>query len=218
MAKDPAFLFYPGDWLGGTLGMSFEEKGAYIDLLVLQFNRGHMTSHMIGQTVGQIWMKIQNKFIQDENGLWYNARLDEEKFKRKAFVGSRKNNLKGNNQHTKNKEKNVGHVTSHMEDVNTNVFNNNKEQDIPNFEKVYEVVKRRGGTKEMAESFFNKHEAMNWTLNGSPIVKWEFLVNNFVASWLRNEEERKKRKTNSQPEFDPTKVKIVLKTNPNSAS
>ena len=46
MAKDPAFLFYPNDWLGGTIGMSFEEKGAYMELLIAQFNLGHMTSHM----------------------------------------------------------------------------------------------------------------------------------------------------------------------------
>ena len=211
MAKDPAFLFYPGDWLGGTLGMSFEEKGAYIDLLVLQFNRGHMTSHMIAQIVGQIWIKIENKFIQDENGLWYNARLDEEKFKRKAFVGTRYNNLEGKNQHTKNKEKKVGHVTSHMEDVNTIVFNNNKEQVIPTFEKVWEVFQRQGGTKEMAESFFNKHQATEWKINNTPIAKWEFLSNNFIASWNRNEQERKNRKTGNQIEFDPTKVKIKLK-------
>lgn len=211
MAKDPAFLFYPGDWLGGTLGMSFEEKGAYIDLLVLQFNRGHMTSHMIAQIVGQIWIKLENKFIQDENGLWYNARLDEEKFKRKSFVGTRYNNLEGKNQHTKNKEKKVGHMTSHMEDVNTIVFNNNKEQVIPTFEKVWEVFQRQGGTKEMAESFFNKHQATEWKINNTPIARWEFLSNNFIASWNRNEQERKNRKTGNQIEFDPTKVKIKLK-------
>jgi len=38
MAKDPAFLFYPNDYIGGTMGMTFEEKGAYIELLMLQFN------------------------------------------------------------------------------------------------------------------------------------------------------------------------------------
>jgi uncharacterized protein YdaU (DUF1376 family) len=53
MAKDPAFLFYPNDWIGGTMGMTFEEKGAYMEILMMQFNRGHMTSHMVGQTVGQ---------------------------------------------------------------------------------------------------------------------------------------------------------------------
>ena len=34
MSKDPAFLFYPNDYLGGTMGMTFEMKGAYIDLLI----------------------------------------------------------------------------------------------------------------------------------------------------------------------------------------
>jgi len=116
MAKDPAFLFYPGDWLGGTLGMSLEEKGAYLEILILQFNRGHMTSHIIGQVVGQMWGQIKHKFMQDEGGLWYNERLDIEKKNRETFTASRKNNLKGNNQYTKK----TGHKTSHMEDENEN--------------------------------------------------------------------------------------------------
>lgn len=114
MAKDPAFLFYPNDYLGGTMGMTFEEKGAYMELLMLQFNRGHMTEHMIGHTIGQLWKNIKDKFIQDEEGLWYNIRLDEEKSKRMAFTKSRRNNIKGNNQHT------IGHMTSHMENENEN--------------------------------------------------------------------------------------------------
>jgi uncharacterized protein YdaU (DUF1376 family) len=114
MAKDPAFLFYPGDYLGGTMGMSFEEKGAYMELLMMQFNAGHMTSHMIGQVVGQLWVKIQHKFIKDDKGLYFNVRLEEEQNKRKRFTDSRKNNIKGKNQHTKKK----AHMTSHMENEN----------------------------------------------------------------------------------------------------
>jgi uncharacterized protein YdaU (DUF1376 family) len=124
MAKDPAFLFYPNDWIGGTMGMTFEEKGAYMELLMMQFNRGHMTSHMIGQAIGQLWVNIQDKFTQDENGLWYNQRLEEEKNKRQKFTESRRNNISGSNQHTKKSNKKrghkVGHMTSHMEDVNEN--------------------------------------------------------------------------------------------------
>ena len=119
--KDPAFLFYPNDYIGGTMGMTFEEKGAYMELLMMQFNRGHMTSHMIGQTVGQIWDKIQNKFTQDDQGLWYNQRLEDEINKRKAFVGSRRNNLKGVNQYTKKTGHMDGHMTSHMENENEDV-------------------------------------------------------------------------------------------------
>lgn len=116
--KDPAFLFYPNDYIGGTMGMTFEEKGAYIELLMMQFNRGHMTEHMIGQTVGQLWVKLQDKFIKDEQGLWYNKRLEIEQENRKRFTESRKNNIKGTNQHTKNKGHIKGHMTSHMEDIN----------------------------------------------------------------------------------------------------
>ena len=111
--KDPAFLFYPGDWLGGTLGMTFEEKGAYLELLMLQFNRGHMEGHVIGQTVGHLWDKIKSKFVQDEDGLWYNVRLEIEQNKRNSYINSRMNNIKGNNQYSKTGHMS-GHMTSHM--------------------------------------------------------------------------------------------------------
>ena len=116
MAKDPAFLFYPNDYIGGTMGMTFEEKGAYMELLMLQFNRGHMTSHMIGQTIGQLWDNVKDKFIQDEKGLWYNRRLEEEQNRRKHYTESRRNNIKGVNQYTKKR----AHMTSHMENENEN--------------------------------------------------------------------------------------------------
>ncbi len=126
MAKDPAFLWYPNDYIGGTMGMTFEEKGAYVHLLMMQFNRGHMTSHMVGQEVGQLWDKIKDKFVLDENGLYYNVRLDAEIKKRQTFINSRYNNLEGTNQYTKKGKKGDGHtdghmdghVTSHMENDN----------------------------------------------------------------------------------------------------
>lgn len=120
--KDPAFLFYPNDYIGGTMGMSFEEKGAYMELLMMQFNRGHMSAHMITQVVGEIWENIKHKFIQDENGLWYNERLEVEKENRKRFTESRRKNLKGNNSHMeKHKDSHMGnHKASHMENENEN--------------------------------------------------------------------------------------------------
>ena len=129
--KDPAFLFYPNDYLGGTMGMTFEEKGAYIELLMMQFNRGHMTSHMIGQTVGQLWDTIKDKFVKDEKGLYYNVRLEIEQDKRKAFTDSRRNNIKGKNQYSKPTKKS-GHMTSHMENRNRN---ENKDKEKEEFAK-----------------------------------------------------------------------------------
>ena len=227
MAKDPAFLFYPNDWIGGTLGMTFEEKGAYMELLMTQFNRGHMSGHMIGQVVGQIWSKVQDKFIKDENGLCYNQRLEEEKLKRQNFTKTRHNNLSGKNQYTKNnkknKEKEAGHIeahmTNHMEDENTLLLNNTKDNSviknsnlnrqpiIPNKDEVWEVFQRSGGTKEMAKSFYEKYESVGWITNTGAITNFVPLANRFISTWKMIEDDKKKK---NEP-TDPTKVKIILK-------
>ena len=168
MTKDPAFLFYPGDWLGGTLGMTLEEKGAYLELLICQFNSGHMTSHMVGRMVGQVFGQIQDKFKKDENGLWYNKRLDIEIEKRNSFINSRKNNLKGFNQY----KKNGGHMEGHMEDENENIY------------------KGKGGVGEKpkwAENFNNYN----------PKIKYPFESEKFGAiwdHWLKYKKERKDKK------------------------
>jgi uncharacterized protein YdaU (DUF1376 family) len=156
MAKDPAFLFYPNDWIGGTMGMTFEEKGAYMELLMMQFNRGHMDGHMIGQVVGQMWDKIKAKFIQDTEGKWYNVRLEEEQIKRKAFTNSRKNNLKGENQYTKKRGHMDGHTTSHMEDESVNV-----NKDINNkiniaFDIFWNLYNKKVGSKNKCQKKWNK--------------------------------------------------------------
>lgn len=169
MAKDPAFLFYPNDWLGGTLGMTFEQKGAYIELLMLQFNRGHMTEHMIGQTVGQLFGQILDKFVKDDAGLWYNPRLDEEKEKRINYVNSRKNNKLGVNQYKKKQEKEVGHMTYHMEDENEdNVLGSLKVKEIAN--KVWE------------DEAWKQTTCMGLSVTIDEFKKWLALFNSSIAN------------------------------------
>jgi uncharacterized protein YdaU (DUF1376 family) len=120
MSKDPAFLFYPNDYIGGTMGMTFEEKGAYIELLMTQFNRGHMSGQVVGQVVGQLWGRIKDKFKIDDKGLYYNERLEIEIEKRKSFVQSRLNNISGKNQYTKKEGHLDGHTASRMENEDEN--------------------------------------------------------------------------------------------------
>lgn len=148
--KDPAFLFYPNDYIGGTMGMTFEQKGAYVELLMTQFNRGHMTSHMIGQVLGQhsgqLWDTIKDKFIQDDEGLYYNVRLEIEQIKRKQFTDSRKNNLVGKNQYSKNKGHKEGHKTTLMEnrnrDENNSSFSSNQTTTLNEQEFNFEILKQ----------------------------------------------------------------------------
>jgi uncharacterized protein YdaU (DUF1376 family) len=95
MAKDPAFLFYPNDYMGGTMGMTFEEKGAYMDLLILQFNKGAFTTQQAKKILNgqfeQLWPVLIEKFTEHDDK-FFNERLEIEKSKRSAFTQSRRNN------------------------------------------------------------------------------------------------------------------------------
>ncbi len=88
MAKDPAFLFYPGDWQGGTMTMSRHIKGCYIDLLMAQFNSGPLSLEEIKTVLGNdfaAWGALLKKFKKTEQGLFFNERLEAEKTKRAEF-------------------------------------------------------------------------------------------------------------------------------------
>lgn len=116
MAKDPAFLFYPGDYISGTMHLDFECKGAYIDLLMLQFQKDHMSLHMIKHVLGHrfdhIWSQISDKFLI-KDGKYWNERLRIEKENRANYCNSRKRN--------RNSTKNTTtHMSKHMEDENEN--------------------------------------------------------------------------------------------------
>uniref|UniRef100_A0A6M3M2M0 Lin1244/Lin1753-like N-terminal domain-containing protein n=1 Tax=viral metagenome TaxID=1070528 RepID=A0A6M3M2M0_9ZZZZ len=168
MAKDPAFLFYPGDYIAGTMHLDFVCKGAYIDLLMLQFNRGHMTldmiHHMLGHNCGQLWGQIQDKFkIETINGteFYFNERLRLEKQKRQLYVKSRVNNIDGTNQYKKKGKKTRGHMTSHMEDENEDKKLRSKIGD--------EIEDKRGEIQERGDCNF----CQNWRNrnSSSPGVK-----------------------------------------------
>jgi len=190
MSKDPAFLFYPNDYIGGTMGMTFEEKGAYMELLMMQFNRGHMTIHMIGQTVGQLWDKLQVKFIQDENGLWYNERLEEEQIKRQNFTQSRYNNMSGKNQYNKKVGHKKGHMTSHMENENENEVENRKGNCLlKNSDVTIQMV--AAAFKETtdlinADPKYYFDTALDWSANGHMKKDWIATIRNFARRDIKD--------------------------------
>lgn len=201
MAKDPAFLFYPGDYVSGTMGMTFEEKGAYMDLLMLQFNRGHMNTHMIQHTIGHLWEQVKCKFIQDDEGLWYNVRLDIEKEKRKTFTESRRNNIKPKNKPKEEPSYEThmnSHMKPHMENENENI---NKDININKskckFEEALEYFSIRLGTeqgKTEAQKFFNYYESNGWKVGKNPMKNWKAAANN----WITNSNTYAKGTTNNQ--------------------
>jgi uncharacterized protein YdaU (DUF1376 family) len=227
MAKDPAVLWYPGDYIGGTMGMTFEEKGAYVELLMLQFLRGHMTSHMIGQTLGQtggqIWDRIKDKFQQDPEGLYYNERMELEIKRRQSYVKSRGNNLSGKNQYSKRGDKISahmdGHMTSHMENENEiEDFKDIEEKGVqgekkkkfmnipPTIIEVQERIKERGITNFTAEVFHAHYTSKGWMIGKNPMKNWDAAL----TTWQANSNSNSKPVNGNKPK---TRLQMIYEQN-----
>ena len=119
MCKSPSFNFYSADFLVGCCTLNMEERGQYITLLCLQHQKGHLNRRTIdiaigttvnretGEIISLVSDYVLEKFSVDENGCYYNKRLEEETIKRHKFVESRKANLSKSQKET--------HMSSHME-------------------------------------------------------------------------------------------------------
>ena len=82
--KDPAFLFYPRDFLSGVNLMNYTQRGKYITLLCIQHRKGSISpSEMLRIAAND--EKILEKFHQKPNGRYFNPRLHEEMLKRKKY-------------------------------------------------------------------------------------------------------------------------------------
>lgn len=108
MSKDPAFLLYPQDFLVGTMTFSNEQVGKYVRMLCFQHQSGHLTEEDMVDIAGDKDAKIWRKFQQDDKGLFYNVRLEEETVKRRKYSESRRKNLQSKKPH----------MDPHMENVN----------------------------------------------------------------------------------------------------
>lgn len=106
MAKDPAFLFYSQDFIVGVQTMNFEDRGKYITILSQMHQQGRMDEETIRFMVGSVSDKLRLKFKVDDNGLWYNERLESETEKRNHFTETRRQN--GNLGGRPKKEKPIG--------------------------------------------------------------------------------------------------------------
>lgn len=72
------FRFEYESYIAGTAFLSRREKGAYVDLLCCQADKGHLTLQNIKDILNgdfECWEKIKSKFTE-ENGFFYNKKLE----------------------------------------------------------------------------------------------------------------------------------------------
>jgi hypothetical protein len=125
--KDPAFLFYPNDFLSGTITMSDDQIGKYIRLLCLQHQRGHLTEKDMLFICKSYDEDIFSKFKIDDEKKYYNDRLEHEIIRRKAYSDSRSKNRKTAPAKGLSNKKDMKIISStydnHMETETINIIN-----------------------------------------------------------------------------------------------
>lgn len=155
MAKDPAFLFYTNDFISGTQFFTNEEVGLYIRLLCAQHQHGRLSEKQVKIICNSLDNEVLNKFTKDEQGLYYNERLESEIEKRSKFSLSRSANRLGKTKDTTKppKKKNTRKTYDyHMEDENENKDKVISEYDIAFKNYVEMRTKKKTPTTENAIS------------------------------------------------------------------
>ena len=185
MSKDPAFLFYSSDFLTGTLLMSMEQKGKFITLLCIQHQKGHLSEKDMLHICGSYDEDVFTKFQKDEQGKFYNIRLEEEVDKRKAYSESRRNNRK--------KKEDVNNISSsyveHMENENENEDLIEKKKvarfQKPTIEQLKEYMSEQG-MNDIAENWLNHYEANGWMVGKVKMKDWKASVRTWKINQKNN--------------------------------
>ena len=189
--KDPAFLFYSSDFLTGTMFMSDAQLGKYIKLLCVQHQRGHLTEKDMLNICKRYDKDIFSKFVKDNDGNYYNVRLQKEIDKRKNYSRSRSENRK-----SKITFENICYsYVKHMENENINRIN------------VIEYINKNklNNIIELLIEYFNYRKSIRIPNNQSIID--ELIL--FLKPYSKKEQEQiiKKAIKNGYREFYPLKIK-----------
>lgn len=185
MSKDPAFLFYSSDFLTGTLLMSMEQKGKFITLLCIQHQKGHLSEKDMLHICGSYDEDVFTKFQKDEQGKFYNIRLEEEVDKRKAYSESRRNNRK------KKEDMNNTSLSyvQHMENENENEDLIEKKKvarfQKPTIEQLKEYMTEQG-MNDIAENWLNHYEANGWMVGKNKMKDWKASVRTWKINQKNN--------------------------------
>lgn len=227
MSEKKSMHYFEFHWqkiLGATKGWKDDEFGAYVKLLIEQFDNGFIPDDpdeidRLITTRKKNWPRLVKKFtapsdagqlrntfmIGIRNEAHERSAINAENGKKGAEIKKKKRSDRlANGEAVAKRSDKRGlsqPVTSNQEpedtleegeSVNTRPdlsgSNLYRQPIIPLTEDVLRVFIQHGGTKEMADSFFDRNEATSWFFKGSPITNFANLVPSFITNWKKNEQ------------------------------
>lgn len=210
MSKDPAVLFYTSDFLTGTSRLTDEQCGQYIRALCSQHQEGHFTKEELLHILKSYDNRVWEKFIKDENGNYYNERMDIEIKKRFEYCNSRSHKgLSGRKREEKTNHTNIIRIPNgnRIENDNSIIkkdFIKDKEVfKIPSIEDVKSYCIERKNAVD-PQQFIDHYEARGWQFKtGQKMKSWQAAV----RTWERNNFNKPQRKQYGRQEIDLVALK-----------
>ncbi len=221
--KDPAFLFYPSDFIIGTMRMTYEQKGKYIQLLCMQHDLYELTQSDIDFVLNEKDQIVLSKFSRTENGNYYNQRLRLESDKRKQYSESRRNNRVKNSPSSDvnlvNKDMNNicesydEHMVNRDRVINTNDINLLKEGVqgkktfvIPTLDEL-NMYKFETNSNVDVNEFFDHYNSNGWQIGKNEMKDWKSTFRGWTKR-RRNDPDIKKDSQNQASHTDtPESIK-----------
>ena len=226
MSKDPAFLMYSSDFLTGVTDLTMEERGQFITLLCLQHQKGHLTKKVMQlQCHGIPTADVLAKFCIDENGLYYNQRVEREREKRAAHsLKQRENALKRWNKDKSTTNQtlcNGNAMAMPLENENENENENEIKVEIyPAFSDFWNLYDKKVGSKDKIEKKWNalphktKQQIIDYLpsyLDATPDKAYRKNPQTFLNNNSWEDEIITKTKRNGQTNYETTKREIIRK-------
>ena len=215
--KDPSFLFYPSDFLTGTMFMSNEEIGIYIKLLCAQHQLGGMIEKAAFNSLVKDNSIIRTKFIETEEG-FFNKRLMVEMEKRSIKSSNLSANAKLRWEKEKQKECKSNAIASDLDmptinrDININVneymnavkdvIKESKKKFVkPTIQEISDYSKSINFNLD-SEYWFDYYETRGWMLKGSKMKDWKAAV----RTWKKNNFNKNTNNIQNEPQksYAPT--------------
>lgn len=183
--KDPAFLFYPSDFLVGTMLFSYEQKGKYIEILCLMHSKGGYLQvdelKRFLDTNDKKDLEVLNKFKKDNNG-FYNQRLLDEIEKRQRHKNKQRENA-NKRWHPEDfeVEEKESKSKSNSKTKETTKKKPTKQFKKPTIKEIESYCKERKNNID-AEYFHDFYESKNWMIGKNKMKSWKAAV----RTWEKN--------------------------------
>lgn len=207
MNKPPAFQFYVDDYLGGTRTMNLQQKGAYVDLLCLQWSQGAVSEDdfdcVFENLDEKARAKVKSKFCAGPDGLYRNKRMEDV---RSELLEFREKMSKAGAKGAESRW--LGHRLGHSLAIKKpmakngspySILHSMRESDAsrPSLEEVKGYAAIIGLAEWKAEDWFKEMEGCGWLdFNHRPVIKWQPVLDRVRTKW----------ETDGRPATPPTKA------------